>query len=576
MSGGRFSSAVATLVSAVALAAPGSAGAAIWNPTGDSSGCIERAAIDDYEVVDRVSDIEVYGRGRSLPAAQRAADFIRGRAIWAKLVGQIGQPRREPAPAGGLLPYRLFITTEPLTDSDGSENAGLVENYCGETAYDAAAVDASLEGRDLGATTAHELFHSVSNGVADKVVGGWWGEATATWAQQQLVPTRLDYLDRAFIQRPREPIDLATDDPDFVDRPYGAWRFTQWFEGYFGGAAGLWDFIQATVVRMGDVDNTTAVTGELAGRGRSFGEDLGHFWGDRLRPTNPLNGPATEGSEIRFPLDDPVPGDPTVRTQLLEAVELGADVIRLKLERESHVQQITISGEPTTPQTYLWVQNGRELEDWTSGGSQHFCVGGASPSTGAKAWPGQFPVAFTNGKPVGSTLTHALTITVSAEECEGLVPDPSAAIDDSPVLELPDRCPDPPAEFSPPAGRTEYFVYRERLSTVFLSASTWQQAALARIERRDLGRGAAGRLFARWWYCTAKRVREIREFPHNMEGERDEFIPGWHGQFAAALRRVARTYDRGHLVAVTEILAAGTIYGRIIVRAQAEDFANAP
>ncbi|HEX6116298.1 MAG TPA: hypothetical protein VFY99_04310 [Solirubrobacterales bacterium] len=580
MHGGRVLSVLVTLASIAALAAPASASAAIWNPTADGGdGCIERSGIDEYDVVDRRPYLEIYARGRAVPVAERSAHIIRGERIWSTLAAELGQPRREPAPGGGReLPYRLFVTGEPI------DAAGLVDNYCGETTFDAALVAADLEGRELGATLAHELFHSFANGVAGELASGWWAETTATWAEVQLYRSdaQVTRLDRQFIQRPADPIDRFLADPDFADRPYGAWRFVQWLEGYLGGADGVWGFLDATYRRIGaGADNTIAVTDELDARGRSFGEDLGHFWGDHLRPTNPLNGPATDGEEVRFPTEEPAAGDPSVDVEELEAVNLGADVVRLRLPRDSHVQQIEITAGATTPESYLWVQNGRDLEDWTIGGSARFCVGGASPATGAKAWPGQFPVAFTNGKRVGSSLTHQVTVRVSAEECEGLVPDPAAAVDESPVLDLPDRCPRAPSYFSPPPRsedpadgfHTDYYVFRERLTDIYETHAAWQQAAVARVENRDLGRRAAGRLLARWYFCTSNRVRGLDHLPGTDAGP-DEMISRWRGQLAARLRQAAQRLERGEFPFST-INAASLTYVNLITRCTVQDVATA-
>jgi hypothetical protein len=577
MVGGRVSAVLAALASLVALVAPASAPAAVYNAPSD---CIERSGIPEYERVDRRPYLEIYGKGSTVPVADRSGDIIRRAGIWSTLAEKMGQPRREPIPGAGRdAPYQVFITNEPI-DALGRNSV-----YCDTDAFDAVVVAGHLEGRELGATLAHELYHAFAGGVANSYdVGGWWAEATATWAEVQLYasPSQITRLDRQFIQQPADPIDLFTDDSDFPERPYGAWRFIQWLEGYFGGAGGIWEFLNATYRRLGTgADSTIAVTSELSGRGRSFGEDLGHFWGDHLRPTNPLNGPASDGEDLRFPTEEPAGADPTVEVEELGAVNLGADVKRLRLARDSHVQQISISAEPATPETYLWVQNGSRLEDWTAGGSAHFCVGGASPSTGAKAWPGQFPVAFTNGKRVGSSLTDQLTVRVSAEECDGLVPDPAAAIDESPVLDLPDRCPRAPRYFSPPAVssdpadgfHTDYFVLRERLTDIYETHAAWQQAAVAQVQNRGLGRRAAGRLLARWYFCTSNRIRQLDHLPA-PGGHQDEQIATWRRQLANKLRSAANQFERGDFPFST-INEASLLYIQIGTRCTTQDIATA-
>jgi hypothetical protein len=303
----------------------------------------------------------------------------------------------------------------------------------------------------------------------------------------------------------------------------------------------------------------------LSTRGRGLGLDLAQFWGDHLRPQNLLNGPATRGQTVRFPFDEHTGGGEFVDSGTLHAERLAAGVARFRLVRDSNVQRITVKADPTPPGTYLWVQDGDDLEDWTDGGRASFCVGGFSRTTGAKAWPGEFPVAFTNGHRDPGTLRDRVELHYSAEECEGFVRDPSAAIDDSPSLELPESCPDAPVYFPPPRPHTNYYVLRERIDRVYRSQVDWQHAALMRVQRRDLGQRAAGRLFARWAYCSARRARDIDHRP-------DDLIDRWMDAFVRLTRRAAHRYENGNFSSATEPLQqAGVKYGQITTRATVQD-----
>jgi hypothetical protein len=564
---------VAVLIAA--LAAPAASEARIYDAAGE---CALREGIADFDRVERARDYETYGTRSTRDVAERAAALIRGRRIWSTYLGHFGQPRREAGTSGAPLRFRIFLTDERLVDSDGPF-AGTVVPYCDNPAADAAIVDATLAGDELPSVVAHELFHAFANAAAGDAFGGWWAEATATWGEVLLARNdrQVAQLDRQFAQRPQVPLDRELADPDFADHPYGAWRFVEWLEVRVGYGDPFWDFLAATFRRIaapsGGEDNTRAVRSQLAAEDLALGELLGRFWGERLFPLNPLSGPATQGRTDGFAAEDPVGPDELTETRDLVAKQLAADVVRLKLPPRSHVQRITISAERAPSGTFLWVQNGNDLEDWSAGDSASYCVGGSSPSTGAKAWPGRLPLAFTNGnsEPPRSPIAHVLTIRTGAEECDGFVSDPSAAVDESPVLELPDRCPDAPAGFRPPEGHTDYYVFRERITRVFESSSTWLRAGVAEVADRGLPRRAAGRLFARWFYCSSRRAREIDQMP-----EGDELLARWRRKYVALLRRVARRYERGDIGgAIGPISEAGLQYSQMIGRATAQDAATA-
>ena len=195
-----------------------------------------------------------------------------------------------------------------------------------------------------------------------------------------------------------------------------------------------------------------------------------------------------------------------------------------------------------------------------------------------------FPLAFTNGnsEPPDPVITHTVTVTVGAEECPGLVEDPAAAVDDSPVLELPRRCPRPPAHFSPPPRgedpadgfHTEYFVFAERLKDVYETFAAWQRAVVARVQERGLSIRSAGRLLARWHYCASNRVRDLDHLPGAGAGP-DGLIQRWRRQLAAKLRRAAQQFERGDFDAISTVQQASLRYSQIQVRCTVQDIATA-
>ncbi len=551
----------------VLLAMPTASQARLYDPDGD---CVVRAGDSGYRAAHPGGRWDVLGSTRSTRAqADRADAIIRRKDIWSTYSDELGSPRHDVSAGGRELPFQIFIS-----DEIPPAYAGYTLTYCGPPEADSILINPVLDDSELANTLAHELFHAFSNGhgAGDGSVSGWWAEATATWGSIQLAPhpVLIENLDEQFLQVPNRPLDKDRADSEFRNRPYGAWRLVQWLETWIGTDHAMYQFLLATFRRMAaGEDGTHSLLDELAARRRDLGEDLGHFWGDHLRPTSPLNGPATRGRREVFSVEDPASGTLT-ETRRLTAEEIAADVVRLKLPRDSNVRRITISADRAPSGAYLWVQNGNDLDDWTEGGEATFCVGGYSPATGAKAWAGQFPVAFTNGNTAPGPISHEITIEVGAEECDEFVEDPTAAVDESPTLDLPGRCPGTPVYFRPPDLHTDYFVFRERLMRVYESQVDWQHVAVGRIIERDLGRRSAGRLLARWLYCGARRARGIDNVP-------DRRLRRWRSKFVELTRRAARIYEHGEFQEPIELLAqAGEQYGKMIARATAQDVATAP
>ena len=77
---------------------------------------------------------------------------------------------------------------------------------------------------NLQVTAAHELFHAVQFAY-DYYEDGWFMEATATWAEDELfddVNDNVQYLRRSPITLPGRPMDKFEDDGVFH---YGVWIF---------------------------------------------------------------------------------------------------------------------------------------------------------------------------------------------------------------------------------------------------------------------------------------------------------------------------------------------------------------
>jgi hypothetical protein len=193
---------------------------------------------------------------------------------------------------------------------------------------------------------------------------------------------------------------------------------------------------------------TDAVAGALASRGIDLGEALGRFWGAGLTPE--YNRPRTKGR--RFAIDLGVTSVP------LSAGPLAADVVRLRLG--SAVRQVTVrsAGAPE-PGTTLLMNAGGKPEELTSSGVT-WCVHGPDITLSAP-WPGELPIAFTNGRRTPGDAAAALTVEASADSC----PDAGGSLTES-------RC--KPSRYSPPPARfTDSLVLASRAGRVSGSWAYW-------------------------------------------------------------------------------------------------------
>lgn len=175
----------------------------------------------------------------------------------------------------------------------------------------------------LDVTAAHEYNH-VLQGAIDARFDVWFGEATATWMEDQVFPAGNDwqlYLTRwaADPQLPITNFDLATDDPNNI-RVYGTSVFMHWLSDQYGGAAVIrnaWNRLPVRSPAMyspGALDDAVAAAGGIS-TSDAFGRfaaataewqlpasgihDAGQFAAQVRRESTQL----LDGSTVSAPLD---------------------------------------------------------------------------------------------------------------------------------------------------------------------------------------------------------------------------------------------------------------------------------
>jgi hypothetical protein len=136
---------------------------------------------------------------------------------------------------------------------------------------------------NMQVTAAHEYFHAVQFAY-DAFEDGWFMEATATWAEDELfddIDDNLQYLRAGPIGRPRVPLDKFE---EFGSHQYGDWIFfrylTEKYDEAVGGLPTLvraaWDKADASEGAP-DMFSIQAVKAALTARGTTFGRQFARF-----------------------------------------------------------------------------------------------------------------------------------------------------------------------------------------------------------------------------------------------------------------------------------------------------------
>ncbi|TNM46113.1 hypothetical protein FHP29_04085 [Nocardioides albidus] len=136
---------------------------------------------------------------------------------------------------------------------------------------------------NLQVTAAHEYFHAVQFAY-DINEDGWFMEATATWAEDEVydgVDDNRQYLKGGPLGRPAQPMDHRKG-----IAPYGAWIFFKYLSERFPQVSGGMPVIVRDIWNLaaGEANARQALGAALAGRGTDLRTQFGWFAAANRRP----------------------------------------------------------------------------------------------------------------------------------------------------------------------------------------------------------------------------------------------------------------------------------------------------
>ena len=155
---------------------------------------------------------------------------------------------------------------------------------------------------NMRVTAAHEYFHAVQFAY-DAFEDGWFMEATATWAEDEVyddINDNLQYLRHGPLRRPRIPLDKFQ---NFGLHQYGDWIFFRYLTERFPDGVGMPALVRQMWERADgsagarDMYSMQAVRATLAARGESFARNFTRFADANRRPGLTYD----EGAENRYP-----------------------------------------------------------------------------------------------------------------------------------------------------------------------------------------------------------------------------------------------------------------------------------
>lgn len=156
---------------------------------------------------------------------------------------------------------------------------------------------------NLQVTAAHELFHAVQFGY-DYYEDGWFMEATATWAEDELyddVDDNVQYLGESPLAQPRQSMDHFGG-----MRQYGDWIFFRYLSERFPERAGglpvivrrIWERADGSTASAPDDYSIQAVARVLAAQGPGLRRTWARFAAANRRPGATYD----EGTANRYPV----------------------------------------------------------------------------------------------------------------------------------------------------------------------------------------------------------------------------------------------------------------------------------
>jgi hypothetical protein len=298
---------------------------------------------------------------------------------------------------------RNFPTLFPVFLRQGT--AGITDFACASRSLDAAVVSVGNSVEQAAQLAAHELFHGHSRGILIAPDYPWFDDAAAEWSVWKAGlrdgPTSLD----AQLQFP----DTAIDTLDPLAWRYAMWRFVQFLDDKRMVTAGnSWPLIRAVV---SSPTLTLALNQQLVTRGTSLGAELNAFWAEHLKQ-KPRRAPrvvptGTNSEQVRIE-----PGQ-----VIREVVARNLHTKLVEFDVSDTVNRVEFEFEPVVNAHFSGLVAANETRKFEPADSVAFCIGDAKGDN--LAWPGSFPVVFTNGALSGGDLQGRIRIfaQTNAEQC---------------------------------------------------------------------------------------------------------------------------------------------------------------
>jgi hypothetical protein len=324
-------------------------------------------------------EIRAYGLVSPRFAAAVQAELVRRNVAPRLLTGLGVRPRGYPLRA----PIYLRVGT----------NEGVTLQFCGGVPRDGAVVGVTGNIQAAAQTVAHELNHVFHNAIDLSAAGypwfedavGEWSTWKAGWYEPPAGPRIWDVL----LQFPDKPVDIVTARDTDYNR-YAMWRFVQHLEdaGLWTASDGSWPVARG--VSAGGPAWTPTLNTILASQGTSLGQELGAFWGEHLKekPKRPPRLVPKPGVNSRKELIQ-------AGTKTFLASSCGLCTSLDDFELAEGVRRVEFEFEPPEGGHFWGLVAPNESRRFNKGDTVSFCVGG--PNEEDLAWPGHFPVTFTNG-----------------------------------------------------------------------------------------------------------------------------------------------------------------------------------
>jgi hypothetical protein len=305
-------------------------------------------------------------------------------------------------------PNRIPIYLTP-SSFDPAKDLGVTNPTCQNSAADGIVVRTNFGGTaKIAATTAHELFHAYSSGLAFFPGDPWFEEAAATWSEARMgfgEQTRYD----GDLQFPNKPLD---EPPGTF--AYAMSRFLLFMEDKnLVTSGGAWPLVQEVIKGYTTPGATPALSAALGARGVELGLVASEFWADRLK-LNPAHGPRLVPKDNNSNTIEIEPGGTEVP---VPAKRLHTKLLQMKISDE--VQRVEFEFEAPANGYFWGLVKPNQVRRFQDGDSVSFCLGGSDQDD--ESWPGKFPVTFTNGNLAEGQITGTIRIFAqrSVNQCKG-------------------------------------------------------------------------------------------------------------------------------------------------------------